>query len=396
MNQALNILQVGIVFLLMITVLIAAHELGHYLFARLFRMGIHEFAIGFGRPKLWTWRRTRSKLDDGTEIETEFNFRAWPLGGFVRILGMEPQDDGSERTIVNGFYSRPAWQRFIVLLAGPVFSVVAGLLVLGPLYFIQGVKRETTTIFGLDPTYGAYVAGVRPADVVTAVDGTPVNRGYDARLLVRDRQEGPIRLSVVRGGKPFEFTVYPRIDEKPTPPINDRGQYRGAPRRQARIGVQFDHVRVPINIAEGFGEAIGVTADAAGNLTRVFTRPQEVKENVGGAVTMVRATNAVVSAGLEQPLFLAGLLSISIGMFNLLPIPPLDGGQMLIAIVEMLRGGRRLSARTQNAFFMVGFALMITFSLGVFAIDLNRLRETPTPEPKMVTKPVAPGPSSRP
>ena len=387
MNNALHIVQVGVVFLLMITILVAAHELGHYLFARLFRMGVQEFSLGFGRPKIWTWRRTKATLEDGSELVTEFNLRAWPLGGFVRILGMEATDDGSERRIPNGFYSRPAWQRFVVLLAGPVFSVVAGLLVLAPVNYIQGDLRETTRIVALDTSYGAYAAGVRPDDVVTRIDGRPVENGYEARVLVRDRLQGPIVLNVVRGGKPLEFKVTPKIADKPLPVIDESGLPTGEPRVQARLGVSFDTRGVPISFGRAFSQAVAVPIDSALGIGRIFTRPKEAENNVGGVITMVGATNSVVGQGLAETLRLAALLSISIGIFNLLPVPPLDGGQMLIAIVEMLRGGRRLSLRVQNAFFTVGFALIMTLFLGVFALDLKRLRKPAEETPKVATSP---------
>lgn len=385
MNQALHILQVAVVFLLMITVLVAAHEMGHYLFARLFRMGIHEFAIGFGRPKLWTWRRTKETLEDGSELTTEFNLRAWPLGGFVRILGMEPSDDGSERRIPNGFYSRPAWQRFLVLLAGPVFSVAAGLLVLGPLTYVQGGTRETNRILDLRVDSAAYSAGLQRGDLITAVDGQTVSNGFQARALVRDRLTGSVRIGIVRDGRPLTIVTNPRVTEEPEPVLDENRFPVGEPRIQAKLGVVFDDRRIPIGLGDAFGQAIGATVESGKGLGRVFSRPKEAGNNVGGVITMVGATNSVVAEGFGSTLQLAALLSISIGIFNILPVPPLDGGQMAIALVEMLRGGRRLSLRIQNAFFTVGFALIITLFVGVFVLDLKKLRDRPEAAPKMLS-----------
>ena len=370
----LHILQVAVVFLLMITALVAAHELGHYLFARLFRMGILEFAIGFGRPKLWTWRRTKSVLDDGSEIETEFNVRAWPLGGFVRILGMEPQEDGSETKIVNGFYSKPAWQRFVVLLAGPVFSVLTGLLVLAPVYYAIGTARATTQIAGLEKGYGAYVAGVRPGDVVTSIDAQRVETGYEARLAVQDKLSGPVRVGLLRGGQPLELLVSPRVDADPSPILGLNGLPEAAePRRQAHLGVYFAIERIPLSPLGAVNEAVGVTMDSIRGFIGVFTRPKQASKGVQGVVGMIGTTSQAVDAGVAGPFQLAALLSISIGLFNLIPVPPLDGGQMLIAVVEMFRSGRRLSMRLQNTFFTLGFALMVTLFLGVFALDISRM-----------------------
>lgn len=389
MNQALHILQVGIVFLLMITVLVAAHELGHYLFARLFRMGIHEFAIGFGRPKLWTWRRSHERMEDGTIQETEFNFRAWPLGGFVRIRGMEPMEDGSERQIPNGFYSRPAWQRFIVLLAGPVFSVASGLLVLTVIYWSQGAPKMlspgvpdvTPQVERVEPGYAAANAGVLPEDTVTAVDGTSVASALDVKRLLREhvRDQGadrPLQISVDRAGKPLTFALVPRIGDKPEPILDERGQPTGQTALPARIGVVFRQKRVPVALQDAVARSVEVTGVAGKSLVAVFTRPKEAKENVGGVVSMVGATDAVVSEGIEQTLGLAAMLSISIGFFNLLPVPPLDGGQMLLAVAEMVRGGRRPSLKFQNALVSIGSVMLLTLFVGVLILDVSRVVES--------------------
>ncbi|MEI7987139.1 MAG: site-2 protease family protein, partial [Armatimonadota bacterium] len=100
-----------VVFLLMFSVLVAVHELGHYLFARKFNMGVSEFSIGMGRPILKTWMRRKYTTEAGEEQETLFNIRAFPLGGFVKINGMEPNEDGTESNLPDGFYKKSPWQR---------------------------------------------------------------------------------------------------------------------------------------------------------------------------------------------------------------------------------------------------------------------------------------------
>ncbi|HKU53309.1 MAG TPA: site-2 protease family protein, partial [Nitrospira sp.] len=177
----------AVVFVVMLCVLVAAHEYGHYLLARLFGMGVEEFAIGFGKKPIWTWMRktysvqrnpgpagpsvplhleTSSYPTDGSSAlqpepetsptpsqvkltvqeTTDFTIRPWPLGGFVRIKGMVPEEDGSETKVPGGFYSKAPWKRFIVLLAGPVFSVLAGVIILFGLKLAMGEERRITTL----------------------------------------------------------------------------------------------------------------------------------------------------------------------------------------------------------------------------------------------------------
>ncbi len=233
----------------MFTVLVAAHEFGHYIFARLFNMGVEEFALGFGKRPVFQWmRRTyvvplregevaelsrtpEGKFDlessgtrpheDIQEIDTSsgkalrevtrFTVRAWPLGGFVRIKGMMPEEDGSETTIAGGFYNKPPWQRLIVLFAGPLFSVLAGLLILAPLYMTVGVmKRDNKPIIGPVIKGGpAYVAGLHEGDTVTSIEGSPVKTFYDLNRVVRDSANKTLSIGILRAGQPLLLHVTP-------------------------------------------------------------------------------------------------------------------------------------------------------------------------------------------
>src|SRR5207237_324639 len=145
-----------VAFLAMICVLVGAHEYGHFLFARLFKMEIEEFAIGFGKPKM-SWMKRKG---------TEFTFRPVPLGGFVRIKGMQPEEDGSEIHVPNGFYSKPAWQRFAVLFAGPAFSILFGVVLLFGLFTIVGPRKvvDTPVIDNISADGPAAKAGMQPGD----------------------------------------------------------------------------------------------------------------------------------------------------------------------------------------------------------------------------------------
>lgn len=203
-------METAIVLVVMFTVLVAAHELGHYLFARLFNMGVEEFAIGFGKRPLIEWmkrsytipmregevasiavspervnlegagqRPPEDMIEEDTPSgkvlreTTRFTIRPWPLGGFVRIKGMLPEEDGSETTIAGGFYNKPPVQRLMVLFAGPLFSVLAGILILIPLYCWTGTYEPDNA-----PKIGAVViggpadkAGLREGDFVDSVNG---------------------------------------------------------------------------------------------------------------------------------------------------------------------------------------------------------------------------------
>jgi regulator of sigma E protease len=374
---------IGVVFLLIISVLVAAHELGHYWFARLFNMGVEEFSIGFGRPKLTTWmRRTytvRDEKDPSAPPEketTDFTVRAWPLGGFVRIKGMVPRDDGSEVHIAGGFYNKPPWQRIIVLLAGPAFSVLAGLAILIPLYATVGVQRidNTPVISGLRTDSPAGRAGLKPGDRFVAVNGESITTFYDYIVRVRDRGGEEIAVTVERDGEFLNVNMVPEWNEADTEVLDQNLVLTGEFRRQAATGILYPlgRVRTPLPVGQAAVEAASWPVRMVNNLYSLVRRPQNFEKSMGGVITMVAMTNFVVRDGLVSVLQFAALLSISIGIFNLLPVTPLDGGQITVALIEMIRGGRRLSMRIQETVASVGMTLVLALMLSALYVDVKR------------------------
>lgn len=416
MPDVLYYLLLAAVFLGMISLLVAAHELGHYIVARWCGMGVEEFSVGmFGKKPLATLGRHRYRVPldpdsdavegemvdvssaghgiegggaprmgrvvrgaDGrllTEEETVFNLRPWPIGGFVRIKGMAPREDGSEITVPGGFFSKPAWQRLLVLAAGPFASVVTGVAVLAGLYGSQPIARPSLEpIIGLvAPASPAEKGGLKTGDRVTSVAGQPVTDFHSIVVAVRDRKAEPFALGVVRGGVTLMLTVTPEISAEKTPVLDEHFEPTAEYRRQAKLGVAPTIVKVRM----GYGEALSTAArrppTIVANLVGIVKRPSEAKDKVGGTVAMVRQTEMALKYGPSAVVEIAGLFSISVGIFNLLPIFPLDGGQMVVAVVEMLRRGRRLSLATQNLISLAGFAILLLLIVTVNVLDVAKL-----------------------
>lgn len=398
---------VGLTYVTMLMVLVAAHELGHYLFARLFGMGAEEFSVGmFGKRPLLVLGKRRytialqpgedpnyrgeiNPLEGGNATEptevvetprgtllketTVFTIRPWPIGGFVRIKGMMPQEDGGETRIPGGFFSKAPWKRWVVLAAGPAFSMLAGVLLLIPYLTCYGLPKATTAFKEVAKDGAAYAAGLRGGDRVTSVDGKPVQTGFDLVRSIRDTGGRPILLTVDRSGRSFTVTVAGKVESKPSPVADEDGVPTGVYRRQTRLGVLMDQENAPVPLGRALTTAIKIPFFAAVDFADRVLHPAQLVESVGGPGTMIKATSDSIQEGVWPVVRLAGLLSISVGIFNLLPIPPLDGGQMWIAFVEMLRRGRRLSMRTQVRVLNVGFAMVAALIVGVLLIDARRL-----------------------
>lgn len=355
-----------LVLLLMLSVLVAAHELGHYLVARWFGMDVEEFAIGFGRPK-WCYYRNASG--------TEFTFRPIPLGGFVRVTGMVPDEEGSEVHVKNGFYSKSPMARFWVLAAGPAFSILFGVLLLLGIYTSVGVdKPNLAPVVGEVSVDGpAAKAGMKAGDRILAVDSVQVKSFYEVLSYVRERPERPLTFDIERDGDRQRLTITPLLDEAPTPVIGPNLELTSERKRQGKIGVRWQFSKQSLALGEALQQSLAAPVMMAKGLIGMLQRPASVKEEVGGPGTIAKFTDSAVSQGFDSVLTLSAILSISLGFMNLLPIPVLDGGQMVVALIELARRGKRLSYSVQSAVSMIGMALVLAMIVGVIFVDVQRL-----------------------
>src|SRR5579862_7541088 len=414
-SNILHYLEGTVVFLIILMVLVAAHEFGHFLFACLFGMGVEEFSIGmFGKKPLLTWlRRTyrttvlpgeeplkrsitaglnfeggsNAELPEpvlvdgphGQELEetTVFTIRPIPIGGFVRIKGMMPEEDGSETRIPGGFYSKPAWERFLVLLAGPVFSVLAGVLIMIPVFVFVGEPRSSNA-----PVLGAMLkgspaekAGFKPGDRIVSINGRPIQTFYQVIESVRDSANERLRVDYLRDGKQGETTVIPELASVALPVKGPDLQPTGEMRKQALIGVLQREEVTKLSLGEATLEALNLPVKNVRMLFSLFHTPEAAEDSVAGPVGMLTATTDAVQTGIADVFWLAAAISIGLGIINLLPIYPLDGGQMIVALAEMLRGGRRLSLRVQTMVGTVGLCLVVLMFIGAFTVDISRFRQ---------------------
>lgn len=414
MSALLNISLVAVTFLVMLSLLVAAHELGHYLFARLFGMGCEEFAIGFGKKPLLTYARRRyfiplkptddpnlglvgtsdaaetfaSSLEGGSrprEVEvvdtpegrrlyetTEFTIRPIPLGGFVRIKGMIPEEDGSEVKIPGGFYSFAPWKRLIVLFAGPAFSLLAGILLLIPLYMSMGLPQASTVIAAVQKDSAAEHAGMKAGDKILSVNGVPTKSHFDLIENVWNKAGQTLQVVVRRQGKDLSFAVQPKQSDIEQDVLDRDGLPTGETRKPALLGVMPEQARVRLAFTDAVRVACYQPVKMVTGLVGVAAKPKEAGKNLSGPVGIVATTKDAVESGPASVVMLAALLSISLGIFNLLPVFPLDGGQMVVAFAEMLRGGKRISLALQGALGTVGLAFVFLLVVTVTVMDVGR------------------------
>lgn len=316
---------------------------------------------------------------------TEFSLLLLPLGGFALIEGMHPKADGSEVGIEGGFYSKSPIKRLATLFAGPLFSVLFGFVVLVGLYSTAGKEVADTRpiVSAVGEDSGADKAGIKPGDEILTIEGAPVKDFHHLTQLMRDRwveKDGkneplPTRVEYRRDGKTVVTTVVPTVDKEPQPLRDENMEPLEERAIQARLGVLAGTRFESLAFGEALSEAATAPVAMVKGIAGIFLRPSTAAENVGGPTMMAKVTSAAVKEGPYYVFWYAAVLSISLGVMNLLPIVPLDGGQMVVAFVELLRGGRRLSIVVQNRLANSGLALIVLMMLAVFAVDLGRSAE---------------------
>jgi len=351
-------------FLVVLTVIVFVHEMGHYLVARWNGIAIQAFSIGFGR-ELVGWNDKRG---------TRWKISMIPLGGYVRFAGdmnaaSVPDPDSPElqdpELAPHLFVNKSVWQRIAVVAAGPIANILLTFLILYALLLGYGRYTVPAVIEEVIAGSVAEAAGFEAGDRILSVDGYVVRGFEDFQRYVATSPARQVTIEIERGTSTQTLTLTP----EPTV-IQDRF---GNDQRIGRIGVSsnFDDADVEL-YRPGPIEAVGMTVDEirfiiqrTGAFLGDFFVGRGDVEQLSGPVKVAKVSGEVATLGVVALINLMALLSLNIGIFNLLPVPMLDGGHLLYYLIEAVRG-RPLSLRVQEIGFRFGFALVL--ALMVFTL----------------------------
>ena len=326
--------------------LVVPHEGGHFALAKLFRVHVREYSVGMG-ARIWSTVRSG----------TLYALRAFPLGGYVRLAGMEPDDYGDP----DGFHARPAYQRLLILLGGPAVNFLVATLLMTGVYLTQ-LNDDPGKVVGIDQTSPAYAQGIRPGDSIRAVDGQPVRARDDIRDAEDARPGQPLQFTVQReNGSSFTTRITPRYDSGLGRYVIGIETRLFTPREALVSGVTF-----PVVATAEIGQ--GVWQVATGQVPGGFFGPSGVSGPIGFSYLAYHAA----AEGVVSYLVIAALLSMALGLTNLLPLPALDGGRIVVVLLEKLRG-RPFDREREMAVQRAGLLALIALMALIAFLDVQRI-----------------------
>lgn len=355
-------------FLIVLTVLVFVHELGHYLVARWNGVRIDVFSIGFG-PEIFGWT---------DRVGTRWKFSAVPLGGYVKMFGdVDPASQPSPESLEQmsaaekavSFHHKRLMQRAAVVVAGPAANFLFAVVALSLLFATFGEPFTPPEIGQIQPGSAAEADGLKAGDTIVAIDGHAIDRFEEVQRDVRLNTGTPMNIEVRRGDGTVSLSITPRVTT-----VTDRF---GNQHAFGLLGIERNGVNyLRRNPAEAVWQATAETANlTTGTLTAVWqmiigARPAD---EIGGPLRIAQMSGEVAQGGVVAMIWFMAVLSVNLGLINLFPVPILDGGHLLFYVAEAVRG-RPLGQRAQEYGFRLGLALVLTLMVFATWNDLVHLR----------------------
>jgi len=343
--------------IILLGILIFVHELGHFLAAKMCGVGVLKFSLGFG-PRLV-----------GRQIgETEYRVSAIPLGGYVKLFGESGEEEISAEDEKRSFQKQPVTRRIAIVAAGPLFNFLFAILVL-TVIFMAGVPEITSRVGGVPEGTPAFQAGIREGDRIVSMNGRPVSLWSDIVASVQGSGGKEIEIVIERDGETLQWTLQPEI-------MKSRNIF-GEEIDSYKIGIMASSETV--DRRENPGRAFLSSLVYTWNMTKltVLSIVKMIEgvlspKTLGGPILIAQMAGTQVREGILPFLFFMAILSINLGVLNLLPIPVLDGGHLFFYGIE-LATGREVNIRWRERAQQIGFFILILLMIFVFYNDIVRI-----------------------
>jgi len=318
--------------------LIFFHELGHFIVAKLSNIKVNEFSLGFGPPLI----SIKSK-------ETHYFLRLLPFGGYVKMEG-----EDTTTSDPRAFNNKSPLVRLAVILAGPFMNFILSILLLGIIGFSSGIATTRVTVIPGEP---AQLSGMQSNDKIYAINNHKVNSWEDIVEMISSKPNEKINVTVIRDGKYIEYEVKTTIE-----PETQRGI----------IGIQSVIVKYSFleSIKYGFQKTFWILRVILVGIFQTFAG--KVKADVVGPVGLVHIVGEAAKIGIYQVLYIAAIISANLGLFNLFPVPALDGGRGIFLVLELLRG-KPIEPEKEGLIHFIGFAVLMFLMVLVLFKDIREL-----------------------
>lgn len=355
-----------VAFLLILSILVVIHELGHFLVAKKLGIKVEEFGIGFP-PRAW-----------GKKIgETVYSINWLPVGGFVKLYGEDQAGGGkigknvsglkTEDDVEKAYYARPLWQRMTVVVAGVVMNFILAVVVISFLFATQGVPLPTEHVVVTEVAHSspAEIAGLRVKDQIIKMNGLALKDTNEFISETKKHRGQEVTLLVLRDGQEFTTKLTPRVQ---------------APKNQGAIGVAITNIEVKKYSwleAPFYGtmEALKFSwmiVKGLGSMIGDFALHGIKPQGVAGPIGVAQLTGEAVRAGWFAVLWFMSLLSLNLAVLNIMPIPALDGGRFFFMIIEMVTG-RKVSPKYEAYAHGAGLVVLLALMLLITVFDVARL-----------------------
>ena len=340
-NVVITVLSTVIVF----GVLIFIHEFGHFIMARLCGVGVKEFAIGMG-PRLFGW--TSKKYG------TRYGVRAFPIGGFVSMVGEDEESDED-----NAFCNRPIWKRMAIVLAGPAMNILLAFILMIVIVFSQTALASTTIAqFSEGATSTEYL---QVGDKIVTVGRVPVFTGNDAAYEIMNQGSKPIDITVIRDGRKMT------LQDVSFSTFTDQGVTFG----ECDFVFFAEGKTVPNLVKHAFSRSVSTVKMVIDSVVSLLTGRYGL-EAVSGPVGVAGVVGDAARGGVINLLYIVTVLSMNLGIFNLIPFPALDGGRALFLIIEAIRR-KPIKKEVEGYINFVGISILFAFMIFIMGKDIIKL-----------------------
>jgi regulator of sigma E protease len=343
--------------IILLGVLIFAHEFGHFIVAKKSGVGVLKFSLGFG-PKIF-----------GKKIgETEYVLSAFPLGGYVKLLGESEVEGLSEEEQQRSFSKQPVLKRIMIVAAGPAFNFLLAIVIFTIVY-MAGIPILTSEIGTVQENSAAYEAGLKQGDVITAIDGERISQWNRLAETISTSAGRTLNLSFNRDGVVQELTVKPKLQKSKNIFGEEVDSYKLGISPAPKTVIERLN---PLEAAwTSLKQTWMISKLTVVSLVKIMEGVVSPK-TLGGPILIAQMAGTQAREGIIPFILFMALLSINLAVLNLLPVPILDGGHLLFYLIEIVKGSE-VSVKWREMANQVGFVLLIILMIFVFMMDIDRL-----------------------